>query len=229
MWKSSDHNRLKSFYRYNILRVESPSHMPFRLLRISRHSWALFIAATMVAAVAACDGATGPESPYTVYAVDTQTVYPLNGSYATAPTALSIFAGAVGQGLVRANSSLTFDIAFDMDSSGNAVLKPVRAVASQLAPAHRVGLQVVNTPYAEVGDAPKTGYRFDTTMVVAPLRTVLIESSDPSACAGGLFSNPVIYAKLVVLEVNRSARTLRIRYTGDPNCGKTSLTVPDLD
>jgi hypothetical protein len=200
--------------------------MSSRLARITHQPWALFLVAVAVTAVAACDSATGPDTPYSVYAVDTQTVYPLNGSFATAPTAYSIFAGAAGQGLVRASSSLAFDIAFDMDSSGNAVLKPVRTVASQLAVAHRVGLQISDAAYETISDAPKSGYRYDSTLVVAPNRTVLIESSDPTPCGGGLFSNPVIYAKLVVLEVNRSAGTLRIRYTGDPNCGKTSLTVP---
>jgi hypothetical protein len=200
--------------------------MPSRLRRITHQPWALFIVAVSAAAVVACDGATGPSSPYTVYAVDTQTVFSLNGSYPTAPTAYSIFAGAVGQGLVRASSSLAFDIAFDIDATGNAVLKPVRTVASQLAAAHRVGLQTTDAAFETVTDAPKTGYRYDSTLVVPPNRTVLIESSDPTACANGLFSNPVIYAKLIVLAVDRSAGTLKLRYTGDPNCGKTSLIVP---
>jgi len=203
--------------------------MSFRLGFITRQPWALFTAAVTVVALAACDSATGPDTPYPVYAVDTQTVYTLNGSYPTAPTAYSIFAGAVGQGLVRASSTLAFDIAFDIDASGNAILLPVRTVASQLASAHRVGLQTSDAAFESVGDAPKSGYRYDSTLVVAPNKTVLIESSDPTACAGGLFSNPVIYAKLVVLEVNKQSGTLRIRYTGDPNCGKTSLTVPPKD
>ena len=201
--------------------------MSSRLRRNTHKPWALLIAIVTVATVAACDSATGPSTPYSVYAVDTQTVFALNGSYQTAPTAYSIFSGAVGQGLVRAGSSLSFDVAFDLDPSGNVLLMPVRAVASQLAATHRVGLQLSDAPFETIKDAPKTGYRNDTTTVVPLNKTVLIESADASACANGFFSNPVIYAKLIVLAVDPSARTLKIRYTGNPNCSKTSLVPPD--
>jgi hypothetical protein len=52
--------------------------------------------------------------------------------------------------------------------------------------------------------------------------TFAIQTSDPSACSFSVFSN-VIYGKVQVLAVDPSARTVRTRFTVDPNCGFLSL------
>jgi hypothetical protein len=49
-----------------------------------------------------------------------------------------------------------------------------------------------------------------------------IQTSDPSACSFSVYSN-VIYGKVQVLAVDPAARTVRTRFTVDPNCGFFSL------
>ena len=49
-----------------------------------------------------------------------------------------------------------------------------------------------------------------------------LSSSDPIACAYSIYGN-LIYAKLEVLDIDPVARTVRTRFTVDPNCGFLSL------
>ena len=119
------------------------------------------IAAVAVCVVSAFVGACGdltgvPASLNTVS--DSTNVYALNGAPSGAPTALHVFSGT----LLPVTSSFVFDVAFDIDAGGNAVLLPQRAVASRLTSTHSVGLQKLNAPFDAVTSAPKSGYRADT-------------------------------------------------------------------
>ena len=179
------------------------------------------IAAVAVSVLSALLGACGdltgvPASLNTV--TDSTSVYALNGAPSGAPTALHVFSGT----LLPVTSSFVFDVAFDIDAAGNAVLLPQRTVASRLTSSHSVGLQKLNASFDAVTSAPKSGYRADTAMVAPVNQVVAIQATDPDACGISL-TGTTLYAKVVVLAIDRVARQLTIRYTVDPNCGFVSF------
>lgn len=171
----------------------------------------------MLALAGACGDFTGvPASLSTL--TDSGTVFALNGAPTGAPTALHLFSGS----RLAADASFFFDIAFDIDASGNPVILPQRVVASGLAPSHSVGLQLVDVDFNTLDRAPKNGYRADTSLVTRIGKTVAIQSFDSNAC-GISVSGTSIVAKLVVLSIDRDARKLSIQFTVDPNCGFLSF------
>ena len=50
----------------------------------------------------------------------------------------------------------------------------------------------------------------------------VVSTTDPTACGFSVFSN-VIYAKIEVMGIDAGTRTVRTRFTVDPNCGFFSL------
>ena len=134
----------------------------------------LAVAAIAVAGVA-CGDLTGvPASLPTL--TDSTVVYAINGAPPGAPTALHIYAGQ----LFSADASFVFDVAFDIDASGHAVILPQRAVASGLAATHTVGLQTATGAYESLTRAPNSGYRADTALVATPGVPVLVQTTDPN-------------------------------------------------
>jgi hypothetical protein len=190
-----------------------------RPIRILKPNIVALGALTLAVAAVACGNFTGvPASLPTVS--DSGSVYALNGAPVGAPTALHVFSGT----LLPANASFVFDIAFDIDATGNAVLLPQRVVATGLSSTHSVGLQKVLGAFDSITAAPKSGYRADTALVASVNQTVLIQSSDPNACGVSL-TGSTLYGKVVVLAIDRVAKQLTVRYTVDPNCGFFSFAA----
>ena len=175
------------------------------------------LACALAIASASCKSLTGvPASLPTI--ADTGVVYALNGAPPGAPTALEVFSGQ----LLSADANFVFDVAFDIDSAGNVVYLPQRAVASGLASTHSVGLQTVSTLFDSLGSAPTTGYRADTALVTKPNVTVVVQSADPTACSVSI-TGTVVYAKIVVTAVDPVSKQLTVKYSVDPNCGFRSF------
>jgi hypothetical protein len=172
-----------------------------------------FAAMTLVVGGLACGTFTGvPASLPTL--TDSGDVYAINGAPAGAPTSLHLFSGT----LLPADATFTFDVAFDIDTSGAIQILPQRAVASGLAPTHTVALQATTSAFDAVLSAPKNGYRADTALVAKLNQVILIQSNDANACGVSL-TGSTIYGKLVILTADRATRKLTVRYTTDPNCG----------
>jgi hypothetical protein len=123
---------------------------------------------------------------------------------------------------VPASSSFAFDIAFDIDSAGHVLFMPLRTIASALAPTHAVGLQVSQGSFANLITAPKNGYRADTTLIGAANVTVVAQSNDLTTC-GLAISGQNLYAKVIVTAVDPVARSMKVVFTVDPNCGFVSF------
>lgn len=178
---------------------------------------ALIAAGTTLVLAAACGDLTSvPASLATL--TDSGTVFALNGAPVGAPTALHLYTGS----RLAADATFFFDIAFDIDAAGNPVILPQRAVASGLTATHSVGLQTVDSPFASLEQAPKSGYRADTALVTRVGQTVAVQSQDTNIC-GVSINGSTIHAKIVVLSLDRTARKLSIQYTVDPNCGFLSF------
>jgi hypothetical protein len=177
-----------------------------------------FFAATAIVAAAACGDFTGvPASLPTIS--DSGIVYAINGAPPGAPTALYLFAGS----LVAADANFLFDIAFDVDSAGNVVVLPQRAVASGLATTHTVAIASVTDNFDALGSAPKITYRADTALVTKPNVTIVVQSTDANACGVSL-TGTTLFGKFVVTAVDPVTKQLKVRFTADPNCGFRSFS-----
>ena len=93
--------------------------LPTRLVRVG-------VVALAVIAVA-CGDITRPKATYP-NVLTNYTIYGLTTAPASAPTDINYLGGSTA-----ANASFLFDVAFDIDASGRAVVFPVRTRASALA------------------------------------------------------------------------------------------------
>jgi hypothetical protein len=194
----------------------SSLNMNHRSLGLRSKIFALAAALFVVAGVA-CGDLTGvPASLPTLS--DSAVVYAINGAPPGAPTALHVFAGQ----LFSADATFLFDVAFDIDASGHAVLLPQRAVASGLASTHTVGLQATTGTFESITRAPNSGYRADTALVATAGVPVLVQTTDPNSCGVSLTGSQ-LYAKLVIRSVDPVARQMVVQFTTDPNCGFRSF------
>jgi hypothetical protein len=174
---------------------------------------------SLAIALAACGDFTGVPASLPTLSADSATVYAINGAPSGAATALHVFSGT----LLAADASFTFDVAFDINSSGQILFLPQRAVASGLATTHAVALQVDSTDtFDSITRAPAGGYRADTAVVARVGQVVLVQVTDPNSC-GFSISGTTVFGKLQVRSLDLVNRTMKLRYTVDPNCGFRSF------
>ena len=177
------------------------------------------------AAVGACTDPTRLRARYDTLQ-DTLVAFAMTRTAAAYPSALLTAAqqDADPSGepvVVRIGGAIPFDVAFDIDTTDNAVIYPLRLVLSDFGGQRRVGLQRADTPFDAVLRAPGSGYFYDSAMVARPGEVVLIEAQQAPYCAQDVLRT--IYAKLVVDSVNSAARTVHFRVGLDPNCGFRSF------
>jgi hypothetical protein len=178
--------------------------------------------------VAACGDPTKPKA-YQANALSTYTIYPFTGAPVNAVTAINFLSGAA-----RASSAFNFDIAFDLDASGNTLVYPVRTVGGALANLERayigqsalprVGLQILPGSFNAITVLPATGYDTLSIQTLVP-GAVLAANVLAPACFYSL-GGQTIAAKLTVDSVNTTTRKIYLRTVVDPNCGYFSV-VPD--
>jgi hypothetical protein len=166
--------------------------------------------------VASCNDPIGLQSQYS-NADQPFTVYALSGTELSAPTAMSFATRSV----VRVDGAFAFDLAFDINSAGAAVLLPVGLVGTPVGGAPLIGLLRSSQTYGNLTVAPNGGYVFDSTMVVPAGQAIAIQAQQ-GICTGYLV--PYIFAKITVDSVNRDNRTIHGRTLININCGSRELT-----
>jgi hypothetical protein len=171
----------------------------------------------LVAGVAACD------DPFKIQASfqnenQSFTIAALTGADVSAPAGLYLD----GKTIVRIAGDFSFDIAFDIDAQGKPVFIPVGMVGTPLTGAKPIGFQRITGGYDNLSEAPKTGYHFDSTMVVNPGAAIAIQAQS-SNCTLSL--TPYIFAKVVIDSVNPATRMLYGRTVINLNCGFRQLTT----
>jgi hypothetical protein len=174
----------------------------------------------VVAVLSACGDPTNLKAT-SLTMTDTVTVFALSGTPPAYPSGVSIV--PPGQ-VVLVNGFAGFDVAFDIDADGNAIVYPVKLVVTSLGGARPVGLQKVSGTFETVTAAPKTGYEKDSSVVLAKNDVVVIESQHNGSgdiCSFSL--SPNLYAKIALDSVNLASRTLYLRLGLDPNCGFRSF------
>src|SRR4051812_19739197 len=146
--------------------------LPTRLTRVA-------LVALAILAVA-CGDPTKPKATY-ANAPSTYTLYAFTGAPVNAATAISFLGGPS-----RADANFAFDVAFDLDANGHALIYPVRALASDLAmlttSVKRVGLQPVSGTFDAFRIAPETGYDTLSAQTVSVGSVLAVETLDFNTC-----------------------------------------------
>ena len=179
---------------------------------------ALLVAVGAVAALVGCDDQSPFAARFTNELVSRH-AYAMNGTAPSLPSAV----GVRGKNVVRIDPSWQFDLAFDMSNTGVVTVHSVKSVASELASVNRVGFSIDSVhPFDQIGEAPSTGYKYDTSMTLAIGRTLLIDVFD-NTCVGQSFIGYNIRAKLHIDSIDITNRSIHFRMLSNPNCGFRSL------
>ena len=148
---------------------------------------------------------------------DTLAVYALTGTPSAYPTALITPAHTV----VRAEATLDFDVAFDIDAQGNALIYPFSLVVDPTAARRTVGIQKLAIGFDELTRAPTGGYRYDS-VTVAPEGTVAVIQATRAVECQFDYSH-TIYSKIVIDDIDTVNRRISFRILVDPACGFRDL------
>jgi hypothetical protein len=183
--------------------------------------FALVAAISAVAVLNACGDPTSIQASLPT-SVDTLSVFALSGTPAAYPSGLSI----IGRQPVRVDGFANFDVAFDINAQGSAVIYPVRVVVPSPGGSRPVFLQKVTGTFETVVAAPKTGFEADTALVMLPGEVVVAQSThngNGDLCQFAL--NPNIFAKFAVDSVSLASRIIYLKMGVDPNCGFRSFAI----
>ncbi|PYP14942.1 MAG: hypothetical protein DMD54_13105 [Gemmatimonadetes bacterium] len=149
---------------------------------------------------------------------DTVSVYALTGTPVSTPSAYLI----VGRQVVRTDQNSSFDVAFDIDSSGHAVIMPTGAMKL----GRQSGVQVTTTLFDSVKTAPSSGYQIDSAVVLS-VNSVAILHSRAVQCSSDLSPVHNYFAKLHVLDIDTTSgpngRRIQLEVLTDINCGYRGL------
>jgi hypothetical protein len=182
---------------------------------------ALLAAIAAVAGLNACGDPTNLQASLPT-AVDSLSVFALSGTPAAYPSGLAILGGQP----VRVDGSASFDVAFDINANGDAVIYPVKLVVAAPGTARPVGLQKVAGLFDAIIEAPKAGFEADSGLVMPAGQVVVLQSAhngQGDICQFAI--NPNIFAKIGVDSVNLASRIIYFRLGIDPNCGFRSFAT----
>jgi hypothetical protein len=152
--------------------------------------------------------------------VDSLSVWALSGTPPSYPSGISI----PGRQVTRVDASASFDVALDLNASGQPVIYPVKLVVSTPGGGRPIGLQKVTGTFDEVTAAPSTGFETDSALVLNLGETVVVQAPHNGSAEICQFAiSPNLYAKITVDSVNLASRVLYFRMASDPNCGFRSF------
>ena len=200
---------------------EQPLQSLICLIYFMKARLALLATMFVVVILSACGDVAGVKAAL-LTSVDTLSVFALSGTPPSYPSGLAL----LQRQPVRVDGFGNFDIAFDIDADGNTIIYPVKLVVSSPGGARPVGLQRVATVFDSLAEAPKTGYQSDSSYVLTPGQTLVVQSAHNNSGDLCQFAvNPNIYAKIAVDSVNLASRTVFLRMGLDPNCGFRSFAT----
>jgi len=150
---------------------------------------------------------------------DVYTVFALTGTPAAYPSGINTYVRAA----VRVDGNANFDVAFDIDSNGNAVLYPVQKIVSSIGGSRKVGLRKVAGNYGDITLAPSGTYA-DSVIIAQKGEVVIVQSArNGSGDACQFDISPYIYTKVLVDSIAVDTRTIVLQTVMDPNCGFKSF------
>src|SRR5450759_5929263 len=152
---------------------------------------------TLLATISVAVGLNACGNPTSIQAslpttVDSLSLFALSGTPPTYPSALAI----LSRQIVRVDGFAAFDVAFDINAAGNAVISPVKLVVIAPGGSRPVGLLKVPGTFDTALEAPKSGYESDSSLVMALGDVVMVQSTHNTSGDLCQFAiNPNIYAK----------------------------------
>ena len=150
---------------------------------------------------------------------DTLSVFALSGTPPNYPSGVAFLSHQP----VHVDGFALFDVAFDINADGNAVVYPVKMVVAS-GSARPVAMQKLAEGFEAVTEAPKTNYQSDSALVATIGETIVVQSAHNAQADLCQFAlNPNIYAKLAVDSVNLASRIIYFRMGLDSNCGFRSF------
>ena len=173
----------------------------------------LLAAAGLLLATAACGDPDELKARFETVG-DTLVVYSLSDSPLGYPTALNTPFLQV----MRADGSLTFDVAFDIVGDSVALIPIQLMVGANTGRA--VGILDTTATFDEVTLAPRRGYD-DSTVTYLGRGDVAILEAESSYCQFDL--SRIVYSKLVIDDFDPDTREIFFRLYVDPNCGFRSF------
>lgn len=179
----------------------------------------LCVAAGVLTTIAACDEDLG-RAAFAVRDPVALTVYAMNGSAQSLPAGIEIKLLQA----VRIDPSWAFDLAFDLDASNNVIVHTPKSISTELVSLPRIGMQTSTLTFAQLIDAPASGFVYDSLLTVPVGRTVVVDKIDPTCNRfGGAFLGFNIRAKFVIDSISTSRRAIYVTMLSNPNCGYRSL------
>ncbi len=173
------------------------------------------------ATIASCDDPFALQATNAVI-FDTLSVYAITGTPVSFPAGWNSVFGRVA----RIDPSIDFDVAFDIEASGNVRMIPARLVSTTKftfgvnQATQQVGLQVATGTFESVSKAPARGYTRDSVLIAPVGQTVILEIAS-DVCSNSFGQGR--YAKMVIDSVNATSRLIFFRSARDPNCGFRSF------
>jgi hypothetical protein len=181
--------------------------------RISFWHFAFGLSAlSLLATASGCGDPFGQKAQFT-NRVDTLTLYALRGTPIRSHSAYDMYSLSTS----RTDTTSGYDFAFDIDSTGRALIYP----AGALGLSKDAGLQLIDRAFDAVHSAPETGFSTDTAIAVTQ-DTVFVARSRVSSVFCVYVAVPR-YGKFHVLAIDPSARTITLESLVDLNCGYRSL------
>lgn len=179
----------------------------------------LLAAAAATALLAACGDSTGSNGEIEVHE-DTIALFPINGTpHPANPVGITVLSASTS----ALTGEFQFDVAFDLDAQNRVIAYPVRMVAGNLVPISNAGVQKVAGNWSSVTRAPSSGYRSDTSFVLA-IGEVLVIQVPTQACIYAL-RGVNVFGKFVVDSVLPASRQIFGRLLANQNCGYRSLVT----
>jgi hypothetical protein len=163
---------------------------------------------------AACGDSLGLPKARFENTVDTVTLYAIDGTPLDAPSAYDV---EFLQRVILYQTS-RFDFAFNILSGGQAVLLPTGALGLGKAS----GIRIESKPFDAVTEAATSGYA-DSTAVGVDSGTVAVVRSRPASVTCTFGVSLPLYAKIEVLAIDTTVRSMKFKILVDQNCGYRGL------
>jgi hypothetical protein len=165
--------------------------------------------------VAACGENYGLPPAQDANAIDTVQIWALTGTPIGPPAAFDVVIALP----VRPELGDAFDLAFDIDSAGNAQLIP----ATVLGLGGTAGILLADQPFDSIMRAPLDDYVIDSSAVIEVGTVFIARSRNTSVGCSALAGSLPRYAKVEVLEIDETERTVTLQTLANLNCGYRDL------
>jgi hypothetical protein len=170
-----------------------------------------------------CGDSLGLPPPNFANVVDTTTLFALQGTPISSPSGYDMVSLSTSRlSTSRTDLGQLFDLAFDIDQMGRALIYPASALGVQ----NEAALRVSSDEFDRIDRAPTEGYQADSAIVArADLVFLFLARSRAEATFCGFLGRIPRFGKFHVLAVDSDARSVTMELLVNVNCGYRALTT----